>query len=97
MEVKDKGGYVGEVDDSGRGVDNLIGGLGDVQGESREDRGNEDAVRKIEKDRQAQVREKEKKKTENEDPWKKATRGGPSEQWQPQSWSGGAAAPRGRG
>jgi len=91
-EVRDRGGYVGEVDDSGKGVDNLVAGVGDVQGESREDREtNREAVNKIEKDKKAQVREQK----EREDPWKKA-RGGPSEQWQPQSWSGGAAAPRRR-
>jgi len=88
MEVRDRGGYVGEVDGSGKGVDNLVAGAGDVQGESREDRGNEEVMTKMEKDRKEQARVKQ----EREDPWKK-TRGGPSEQWQPQSWGGGGVAP----
>ena len=88
MEVRDRGGYVGEVDGSGKGVDNLVAGAGDVQGESREDKGNEEVMTKMEKDRKEQARVKQ----EREDPWKK-TRGGPSEQWQPQSWGGGGVAP----
>jgi NADH dehydrogenase [ubiquinone] 1 alpha subcomplex assembly factor 2 len=39
------------------------------------------------------TRESKKSEDEKEDPWKKA-QGGPSEQWQPQAWTGGRAATR---
>ena len=85
---------MGEVYEGGKGVDNKVAGLKDVQGESWEDTGNEDAVavKTIDKDRNSQLL----KQKEKEDPWKRA-RGGPSEQWQPQSWSGGTTAPSRRG
>lgn len=90
--MRDRGGYTGEVDDSGKGVDNLVAGVEDVQGEGRRDMSvNEEAERKIEKETRERAQVKEQK--EREDPWKKA-RGGPSEEWQPQSWGGSSAAPR---
>lgn len=84
---------MGEVDDSGKGVQNLVAGVDDVQGEEPVDgqEANRLAGEKVDKERRtAQV--KEQKTKEKDDPWKKAARGGPSEEWQPQAWSGGAAA-----
>lgn len=83
MEVKDRGGYVGEVDDEGSGVTSAVAGRRDVVGEE----GIHDKPQKEDRGRL-------KEQVEKKDPWKVA-RGGPSEEWQPATW-GGEIAPRKR-
>lgn len=46
-----------------------------------------DAIASGEEQVQAQRKPQQQKEAEKEDPWKKHSRGGPSEDWQPQAWS----------
>jgi len=108
MEVNDPGGYATSTEPENRiGVRSAIGGAPEdvVQrtGIPVEDEGKEGHKRKMQvpdgiRHRfNEKVRQEKSSKTggkkEKEDPWKQS-RGGPSEDWQPEPWSGNLAARR---
>lgn len=91
-DFKDRGRHKGEVDGVGTGVENRVVGLVDTDGGVE---GQEDANRKVAKAAHTRGESRVSELKEKDDPWSKV-RGGPSEEWQPQAWSGGEVAPRRR-
>jgi NADH dehydrogenase [ubiquinone] 1 alpha subcomplex assembly factor 2 len=93
-QIKDAGGYTGDVDDSGKGVQNLVSGQDDFMDAEQQtptsQSHDQPSRAPTPRDSTSRVREQPKQR---DDPWKRA-RGGPSEEWQPQAWSGENAQPR---
>jgi NADH dehydrogenase [ubiquinone] 1 alpha subcomplex assembly factor 2 len=102
-EVNHPGAYGGELEEGGKGEMNAVTWAADEpQGKRSKieggtvigDEGAEEVRRVANQKPQLEKRGRVKEQKEKEDPWKQA-RGGPSEEWQPQAWSGGTAARRG--
>ncbi|KAG4428013.1 hypothetical protein IFR05_016505 [Cadophora sp. M221] len=96
MEAQDPGG-VGVVEGSD-GI--LAGGLGGNmnkavvgEGEMQEVQGSDGTRKRFNEQSEPEERRTVEEDKKREDPWKNA-RGGPSEEWQPQAWTGNVAARR---